>query len=111
MVITGLPGPAPVSLPLLPREGVFDRVTVTVPWPVVSPLSPLSPLRLQGCSDLSPVPVCLPQPVSSWTGGVPGQLGGYKELQGTWWVSVEGEVGGPGDEGFSKIAIEQEGKI
>lgn len=103
MVGTGLPGPAPASLP---REGVSGRVTVTVPWPVVSPQSPLG---LQGCSALSPGPVCLPQPVSSWTGEVPGQHEGYRGLEGPWWVSVEGKVGGRGDEGFSRRAIGQEG--
>lgn len=45
--------------------------------------------------------------LSSWAGGVPGQLGGNSGLLGTRWVSITGEVAGdPEDEGFSKRALE-----
>lgn len=48
-------------------------------------------------------PVCLQ--LSSWAGGVPGQLGGNSGLFGTRWVSITGEVAGdPEDAGFSKRA-------
>lgn len=48
-------------------------------------------------------PVCLQ--LSSWAGGVLGQLGGNRGLLGTRWVSITGEVAGdPEDAGFSKRA-------
>lgn len=51
-------------------------------------------------------PVCLQ--LSSWAGGVPGQLGGNSGLLGTRWVSITGEVAGdPQDAGFSKRAGEE----
>lgn len=48
-------------------------------------------------------PVCLQ--LSSWAGGVPGQLGGNRGLLGTRCVSITGEVAGDAEDvGFSKRA-------
>lgn len=49
-----------------------------------------------------------PLQLSSWAGGVPGQLGGNSGLLGTRWASNTGEVAGdPEDRGFSKRAAKQ----
>lgn len=51
-------------------------------------------------------PVCLQ--LSSWAGGVPGQVGGNSGLLGTRWASNIGEVAGdPQETGFSKTAAKQ----